>query len=309
MHPTGFSEYLLHQLTRWLPVYFGLLVGAETIYRLFKFKQAFSRETRVNLLTGGITIAVQGVLKTWLLTDIYPQVYTYRIWEISPGLFMWVTGFLLYTFLQFFTHYLYHKVRLFWCLHEVHHSATEMNTTTGLRTSVFDVVSLDLLYLLIPLTGVHPLVYFILYTVNKFWGAWIHVHAHIAKKVPLPSFLVVTPAAHHIHHARNIPYLDKNYGELVPWFDMLFGTYAKETEKPVFGTLQVNRAMGFWETQLHEIRRLYHDIRQTPQWRHKLGFLFMPPGWKPGNFRKTAWFIQQKHRLRIKMAASGSSPK
>ncbi len=301
MDSISFYEHLLHRLAHWLPFYFCLLIVAETIYLLIRFKKTFGRETRVNLVTGFISIAVQGVLKTFLLGGVYPAVYEHRLWELGLTLPAWVAGFLMYTFIQFATHWLYHKVRLFWCLHEVHHSATEMNVTTGLRTSVFDVVSLDLCYLLIPLAGVHPLIYFILYTINKFWGAFIHISEKIAGRIPVLEYLLVTPSAHQVHHASNIPYLDKNYGEVVPWFDMLFGTYAKEQEKPVYGTLKVNRPIGFWESQLHEIKSLCSDVRSTRNWKHKLGYLFMPPGWKPGSFRNTAYFMQKKAALRKRL--------
>lgn len=297
MNQAGFYENLLQQLSRWLPVYFAALVLIETVVLLIRFKQVFGRETRVNLLTGFITIVIQAMLKTFLLAGIYPAVYEHRLWNIGLGLPAWVIGFFLYTFLQFATHYMYHKIRLFWCLHEVHHSATEMNVTTGLRTSIFDVVSLDLLYLLIPLVGVHPIMYFILYTMNKFWGTFIHINERIASRIPILEYILVTPQAHQVHHASNIPYLDKNYGEVVPWYDMLFGTYIKPKEKIVYGTLKVNRQMGFWDSQLHEIRSLWKDVRAARNWKHKLGYLFMAPGWKPGDNRQTAYYLQQQQRI------------
>jgi sterol desaturase/sphingolipid hydroxylase (fatty acid hydroxylase superfamily) len=291
-----FFENLLQRLSYWLPVYFLVLMVGETVFLLFRFKKAFGKETRVNLATGIISIVVQAILKTIFFAGIYPAVYEERLWEIGIGLPAWVIGFLLYTFIQFGTHFLYHKVRLFWCLHEVHHSATNMNITTGLRTSVFDIVSLDILYLLIPLVGVHPLVYFIIYTLNKFWGAFIHINERIAGKIPFLEYFLVTPSAHHIHHARNIRYLDKNYGEIVPWFDMLFGTYVTETEKPEYGTLKVQHEMGFWESQLHEFRSLWKDVKAADSWKHKLGYLFMPPGWEPGDDSETAYVLQQNKR-------------
>lgn len=300
MDKISFYEHLLHRLAHWLPFYFCILIVAETIFLLMRFKKVFGKETRVNLVTGFISIAAQGVLKTVLLGGIYPAVYEYRLFQLGLEWPAWVVGFMLYVFIQFGTHLLYHKVRLFWCLHEVHHSATEMNITTGLRTSVFDVVSLDLFYLLIPLVGVHPLVYFILYTINKFWGTFIHISDKIAGRIPFMEYVIVTPSTHQVHHARNTRYLDKNYGELVPWFDMLFHTYEKETEKPVYGTLKVQQPIGFWESQLHEIRSLGRDFRLARSRINKLKFLFMPPGWKPGSYRQTASFLQKKQQIKNK---------
>jgi sterol desaturase/sphingolipid hydroxylase (fatty acid hydroxylase superfamily) len=294
MNKTTHLENLLSQLTYWLPVFFIALILSETIYLLIRFRKVHIKETKVNILTGLTAIVVQAIVKTFFMTGLYPAVYEHRIWDIGFGLPGWMLGFFLYTFIQFATHFLYHKVRIFWCLHEVHHSAIHMNTTTGLRTSVFDIVSLDIFYLLIPLTGIHPLIYFILYTLNKFWGSIIHIHESMVCRIPLLHFLLVTPPTHHLHHARNIPYLDKNYGEIIPWYDKLFGTYVHKSEEPVYGTLQVNRELGFWETQVHEFKKLWMDLKSTKRFRHKIGYLFMPPGWRPGDKSGTARALQKK---------------
>jgi sterol desaturase/sphingolipid hydroxylase (fatty acid hydroxylase superfamily) len=288
------SSTLLETLKHWLPIYIVVLMGVETLILLIRFKKFYWQEAKVNLITGGITIVVQAILKIWLLTGIYPAVYRHAVFHWQPDAAMWVAGFLLYTFLQFATHVVYHKVRIFWCLHEVHHSAQHMNVTTGLRTSVFDVVSLDICYLLIPLLGIDPAVYFVLYTLNKFWGAFIHVNEKIVSRIPFLEQLLVTPAAHHVHHARNIRYLDKNYGEVIPWYDMLFGTWARPVEAPVYGTLQVQREMDFWEAQLHEFRKLWKDVKRTRHWKHKLAYFFMPPGWHPGDASGTAAALQRR---------------
>jgi sterol desaturase/sphingolipid hydroxylase (fatty acid hydroxylase superfamily) len=281
MNPTTAIENLLRHLSFALPVYFTALIIIETLILLYKYKKGFGRENKVNLISGAVTIIVQAVLKTFLLTGIYPAVYEHRLFDLGWGWAAWIAGFFLYTFIQYGTHYLYHKVRLFWCLHEVHHSATHMDTTTGLRTSVFDVVSLDLCYLLIPFLGIDPLVYFVLYTLNKFWGAFIHVNEKIISHIPFLHYILVTPQAHHLHHASNEPYLDKNFGEIIPWFDRIFGTYVTQKEKPVFGTVKVKSELGFWDTHLHEWKSLWRDMVSTPRLRHKLAYVFMPPGWKP----------------------------
>jgi sterol desaturase/sphingolipid hydroxylase (fatty acid hydroxylase superfamily) len=288
-------ERFFEQLKYWLPVFFISLIILETIILLVRFRKFHFKETRVNVITGLVAILAQSIVKVYFLTNLYPSVYEHRIWDIGLTPAAWVLGFFLYTFLQFATHYFYHKVRLFWCLHEVHHSAIHMNTTTGLRNSIFDIVSLDIFFLLIPLIGINPLVYFILYTLNKFWGSLIHINENIISRIPLLEYILVTPSIHHIHHARNIPYLDKNYGEIIPWYDKLFGTYAPTTEKPVYGTLHVQYELGFWETQVHEFKKMVKDMRGTKKWRHKFGYLFMPPGWQPGDASQTAHALQKEY--------------
>jgi sterol desaturase/sphingolipid hydroxylase (fatty acid hydroxylase superfamily) len=301
MDNLSFTEQLFANLKTWLPYYFAVLIIGEAIYLLVKFKKIYYRETVVNLLTGGASIVIQALLKTYFFTGLYPYVYEHRLFTVGLGWQAWVLGFFVYTFLQFFTHLIYHKVRLFWCLHEVHHSAISMNVTTGLRTSVFDVVSLEMSYLLIPLLGIHPIVYFVLYILNKFWGAFIHISDRIISRIPYLEQVLVTPSIHHIHHARNIPYLDKNYGEVIPWFDKLFGTYAAKTEEPLYGTLKIQQEIGFWDAQLHEFKTLWKDVKSTPKWKHKMAYFFMPPGWHPGSKEGTTHYIQLQYKAAQKI--------
>lgn len=292
-------EKLFKTLTHWLPYFFTTLIVCETVYLVIRFRKFHFKETKVNVITGLTGILAQAIVKTYFLTNLYPAVYEYRIWDIGFGWPAWVLGFFVYTFIQFATHYGYHKVRIFWCLHEVHHSAIHMNTTTGLRNSIFDIVSLDIFFLLIPLIGIHPLIYFILYTLNKFWGSIIHIHESIISRIPFLEHLLVTPSTHHLHHARNIQYLDKNYGEIIPWYDKLFGTYAVKKESPEYGTLRVQRELGFWETQLHEFKLLWHDVKHAKNFKDKIAYIFMPPGWRPGDASGTAKELQKRYNLII----------
>ena len=306
-HLSAYQSFL-DTLKHWLPYYLVAMVAAETLYLLIRFKKAYSKETWVNLSTGVISIVVQAVIKTLFFTGLYPYVYEHRIWNLDLNGWTLLLGFFMYTFIQFGTHYLYHKVRILWCLHEVHHSAIHMNATTGLRTSIFDIVSLDILYLLIPLSGIHPIVYFILYSLNKIWGTFIHLNEKIVSRIPILEHVLVSPSAHHIHHASNIPYLDTNYGEVIPWFDQLIGTYAVEKEKPVYGTLHVQHELGFWETQLHEFRSLRHDVKNANGFGNKIKYFFMPPGWHPGNSKGTTRYIQKIHFDKLKEKSTGYCP-
>lgn len=290
-----FYENIFTLLKTWLPYYFAILIVGEAIYLLVKFKKIYYKETTVNLITGFLSISIQAVIKTFFFAGLYYNVYAHRIWELGLSWRAWVLGFFLYTFLQFFTHLLYHKVRLFWCLHEVHHSAISMNVTTGLRTSIFDIVALEMSYLLLPLIGIDPLVYFMLYVINKFWGAFIHMNEKIVDRIPFVEYILVSPEAHHIHHARNIQYLDKNYGEVIPWFDKIFGTYSKKTEEPLYGTLKIKEEIGFWEAQVHEFRALWKDVKTTPKWKHKIAYFFMPPGWHPDDKTQMTSYIQKQY--------------
>lgn len=268
-------------LSYYLSIYIALLVAVETILSYLLFRKTYKKELLVNLLTGGVSIFTVGLFKVFVFTWLFNWVYQHRITDPGMHWYTWVIGFLAYSFYDYFTHVLYHRVRLFWCFHSVHHSVQHMNSSAGFRASVLDIFSLNIFLLLLPLFGIHPLVYFIIYTLHKFWGMFIHVNEKFVGKIGVLEYLVTSPSNHHLHHASNEQYIDKNYGELVPWYDMLFGTYVQEEEPPVYGTTLVQQEQGFWESQLFEFRRLAKDIRDATGFKTKLGYLFRPPGWTP----------------------------
>jgi sterol desaturase/sphingolipid hydroxylase (fatty acid hydroxylase superfamily) len=289
----SYLNAILSHLTKWLTVYTIAVVAIETIANYFYYRKQFVRENIKNGVMLLFAVATQGVIKTYILANLFLVAYQYRIFDIGFHWYTWVAGFFLYTFIDYFTHVIYHKCRLFWCFHIVHHSAIHMNATTGFRGSIFDIFSLNIFYFLFPILGIHPVVYFIIYTIHKFWGVLIHVNEKWINKIGIFEYFLTSPSNHHLHHASNIKYLDKNYGEFVPWYDMIFGTYVQEDEKPIYGTQTINAELGFWEAQLYEFKNLKADLKNAKNFKEKLNFLFNVPGWSPDGLENTAAFQQK----------------
>jgi sterol desaturase/sphingolipid hydroxylase (fatty acid hydroxylase superfamily) len=288
-------QHIYNTLSHFLPYYIGIFMVCELVYLFCTSRKLLLHETRINFISGLIVIITQASLKTFLLAGIYPSIYKYRIISIGNGLGVFIFCFFLFTFLQYVVHFLNHKVRLFWCLHEVHHSATQMNTTTGIRNSIFDIISTDALYFIIPFLGVPPLVFLIIYAGGKIWGNFIHVNEDIVSQIPVLNKVLIEPAAHHVHHAKNIIYLDKNYGEIIPLYDKLFGTYQHLSEAPVYGTLSHNNPNTFWDVQLYEFKHLIADIKNATTITDKIFYLIMPPGWAPNGQGITAKDLQMQY--------------
>ena len=59
------------------------------------------------------------------------------------------------------------------------------------------------------------------------------------------EYWLVTPSHHRVHHAINPEYLDKNFGNVFIFWDMLFGTFQPELKEvpPVYG---VKRPVRTW---------------------------------------------------------------
>lgn len=272
-------EEILQKLTYSFTIFmFGVLL-LETIGTIIEFKKRYKKELVVNYTTGVFSLLTVGLIKTFIITKLLFIVYEYRIFDLSLKWHVWIGAFLAYTFYDYVSHMLYHRVRILWCFHATHHSVQYMHSSAGFRVSVLNIFSAHSLLLLLPLFGLHPITYFLVYTLAKFWGVVLHINEKHVGKIGWLGYILVSPSAHQVHHGSNKIYIDKNYGEVVPWFDMLFGTYAIETEKPNYGTAYATEELGFWDSQLFEFRRLKKDLKQESSWKEKMKIMLYPPSY------------------------------
>ena len=176
-----------------------------------------------------------------------------------------------------------HTHRLPWDLyHSVHHSSPQFDQTTGLRLSGFD--ALLTLGFLTPavLIGFHPLLALTSYGVVVGYQTWIHTE--VIKKVPAWfEFVFNTPSHHRVHHGANAAYLDRNYGGILILWDRLFGTFASESEQPVYGLTTQIESSNPLDVQFSEIRSLIKDLRNDTGWADRVRRLVKPPGWQPAS--------------------------
>lgn len=131
------------------------------------------------------------------------------------------------------SHRLRHTKYLFMLEHVVHHSSTELNFVTNLRTS-FIVAFYGWIPLVVPIFfGFDPallLACFVLANAAPFF-----MHHNLIKKMGWIEAVFNTPSHHRVHHGSNACYINKNFGGLFIIWDRLFGTYAEEVEPVVYG--------------------------------------------------------------------------
>lgn len=122
------------------------------------------------------------------------------------------------------SHWVFHRVDALWKLHEFHHSATEFCMLTRYRghfletaiKRVFDVIpfaifgSIESYFAVKVLVEMHQLALHSAFTSN--WG-WVG------------RYVLVSPAAHRIHHSAATQHYNRNMGSTFIFWDRLFGTY------------------------------------------------------------------------------------
>jgi len=138
-----------------------------------------------------------------------------------------ISSILLFDFGGYFVHRLYHSIPVLWKIHQIHHSDTKLDFSTGFRFHPLEMVitvSIDIILIVsfdIPAyaVAVHgSLIYMS--------GVIVHSNTTLFNSVDrVLRAIVVTPNMHHIHHSTDSGHYNKNFGVLLSFWDRLFGSY------------------------------------------------------------------------------------
>ena len=137
----------------------------------------------------------------------------------------WV-AFLLYLLLFDLVDYALHRAQhgwdWWWQLHALHHSQRQMTLWSDNRNHFLDDVLVDsLLVVAAQLIGVAPEQFMALIALSQLSESLQHANVRMPC-APLIERLWITPRFHRVHHG--VESGEHNYGVLLPWWDMLFGT-------------------------------------------------------------------------------------
>ncbi|MDI9320097.1 MAG: sterol desaturase family protein [Phycisphaerales bacterium] len=262
-------ELLLSHFNGW-----KLYSGKETLMNVY-----------LNIVNYGVDLLLRGVA---LFVLIF--LYQYHLSISWNPFFYWFFLFICEDFLFWLEHFVDHHVRLFWASHVTHHSSEEYNLTTGFRSSVFMPFYRYLYFTPLALLGFRPIDILFMYAITQLYG--ILVHTQMVKQLPRwLGYIIVTPAHHRVHHASNVPYLDKNMGMVLIIWDRFFGTFAEELPEELvrYGLVKsVGKPKHPTHIIFHEWQALGRDLRKKTSFANKLKYLFMPPGWSHDGSTQTA---------------------
>lgn len=272
-----------------IPVY-AVLIPLEILLSHFNGWRFYSvRETLINiylnLANAGLDLLLRGVAFGVLIFF-----FQFRLDIQWHPVAYWLMLFLFEDLLFWLEHYVDHHVRLFWAVHVTHHSSEEYNLTTGFRSSVLMPFYRYLYFIPLALLGFAPLDIFFMYALTQTYGILVHTQS-IGKLPRWIEYIFVTPSHHRVHHASNIPYLDKNMGMVLIVWDRLFGTFAAELpeEKPRFGlTRKLAQPHHPVNIIFHEWYALRKDLKRDIPLMLKIKYLMMPPGWSHDGSSKTS---------------------
>src|SRR5262245_53885135 len=225
----------------------------------------------------GVGQQVLGVFFGVLRVVGYAWVYDhFRLTSIPYGsVAAWVVLFLGVDLSYYVFHRVSHRVGFMWAAHVVHHQSEEYNLSVALRQSWLDQLVEWVFYTPFAVLGFPPAMFLAVSGINTLYAFWPHTRA-IGRLGPF-EWIFNTPSAHRVHHAVNPRYIDKNYASMFVIWDRLFGTYEREREEPVFGTLKPLPGTNPLHANVEPWRDLAAAARAARGWVAKLRVWLGPP--------------------------------
>ena len=172
---------------------------------------------------------VMGKLHVWgfpafHLDDIWPGV-TDNAW-ISLVLYL-----LVFDFLEYWIHRGQHGFAWWWKLHAVHHSQRQMTVWSDNRNHLLDDMLRDGIAVVVAqLIGVAPGQFVAIVAFTQLSESFQHANLRLWFGT-VGERLWISPRFHRLHHAIDVRHAaahpsahGSNFGVLLPWWDMLFGT-------------------------------------------------------------------------------------
>jgi len=207
-----------------------LITSLYLIFGLFEMRfgaeKGHSFSNRLLNIFYGAVLFVSGVVIVGFINAIIP----FRARPLADkGIGFSILMALLYIFLTDFIFYWYHRAqhqfKYLWVIHELHHSDTELNVTTSMRTYWLE-RPIQALLITIPITFLVGLdsrgvkIFPVLLT------AWLFfTHANLKLRLGFLTPVICGPQLHRIHHSNLAEHQGKNLAQFFPIFDILFGTY------------------------------------------------------------------------------------
>ncbi|MCD9562880.1 sterol desaturase family protein [Tenacibaculum maritimum] len=300
-------QLLFEQLESKLAFIFLFSVVLEWVILVINNKINSNKSGFVNLLSYFVELLPYFILDVFFF-GIMLWLYNYRLFDLGTSWYVWVLCYVLYDLLFYIIHYLGHRVRFFWCIHGVHHTAEEMKMTVAVRGSFLGFLLTPHNTIWLPLLGFDPFMVLIVDGIAKIYGLFEHINEHfISSKNSWIENIFVTPSVHRVHHSKNHVYLDRNYGETFSIWDHLFGTFQTEIkeEKPLYGMMDDKiDGKNLWQIQTVLWKELWYDIKTAPTFKDKINYLIKPPGWNHIDGGKLAEEFRNEAKQKITFKTS-----
>jgi sterol desaturase/sphingolipid hydroxylase (fatty acid hydroxylase superfamily) len=206
-----------------------LLLGLGAGFVWTRTAPVVSRDTLLNVATGALLFPLRIALIFLGIDAIH--VGLVDLAPLHPAL-QFAVCLVTLDLARYWLHYAHHRVPLLWRFHRVHHCATRIDASLGLRMHVIDFVQLSavpvlLFAVLFDTTRVAPWVVPAALSVGIVFDAVEHANVRFSldsRWARAWYCCLNSPLFHSWHHVREGRLCDGNYANVFPIWDRLFGT-------------------------------------------------------------------------------------
>lgn len=262
---------LIGPLQRWRPVEpvtDRATIRTDVLYTLihrlglFRIALFFTLDPWFDEAFGALRTAGYG---TFHLDQIWPGVTDHAV--VSLLIYLVV-----FDFVAYWTHRGQHQIEWWWRLHSLHHAQRQMTMWSDNRNHLLDDVIVDSIVVLVAqLIGVPPGQFVAIVAFTQLSESFQHANVRLWFG-RIGERLWVSPRFHRLHHSIGIGHETikaertvlggHNFGVLLPWWDVLFGTANFEHRYDSTGVrdqVEANRdyGRGFWSQQWIGLKRLF----------------------------------------------------
>ncbi|SEQ61083.1 Sterol desaturase/sphingolipid hydroxylase, fatty acid hydroxylase superfamily [Streptomyces sp. yr375] len=261
---------------------FVLLTVVEVIsVRIHPDEDAAGYDTKDAVTSVGMGLGSVVFDFLWKIPIVAIYTALYELTPLRVPVLWWTLPLILLgqDFSYYWSHRGHHVVRVLWACHVVHHSSEKFNLTTALRQP-WTTLTVWPFYVPLVALGVHPAVLAFCSSANLVNQFWIHTE-RIGTLPRYVEFVFNTPSHHRVHHASQGGYLDRNFGGIFILWDRLFGSFASEVDRPVYGLTKNINTFNPIKVATHEYVAIVKDVKAANSWRERTGRVFGGPGWHP----------------------------
>ncbi|MFS2033779.1 sterol desaturase family protein [Polaromonas sp. CT11-55] len=262
---------LIGPLQRWRPVEpvtDRATIRTDVLYTLihrlglFRIALFFTLDPWFDEAFGALRTAGYG---TFHLDQLWPGVTDHAV--VSLLIYLVV-----FDFVAYWTHRGQHQIEWWWRLHSLHHAQRQMTMWSDNRNHLLDDILVDSIVVLVAqLIGVPPGQFIAIVAFTQLSESFQHANVRIWFG-RIGERLWVSPRFHRLHHSIGIGHETvkaqrtvlggHNFGVLLPWWDVLFGTANFEQRYDPTGVrdqVEANRdyGKGFWSQQWVGLKRLF----------------------------------------------------
>ncbi|MEQ1748400.1 MAG: sterol desaturase family protein [Prosthecobacter sp.] len=197
--------------------------------------KAFVQILVVSLTYLGLTSTVGGAVGS----GIWPNEW--------PMFFQVVLGLVVAEFGLYWAHRIAHEWGPLWRYHAVHHSSKKLWFFNTGRFHIIDTLkSMIFSAPLLVLVGASNDVVLWFGAITAYIG--FLTHCNICMRLGWLNYIFNTPALHRWHHSMDLREGNKNYGENLMLWDLVFGTFYDDTSRRPPNEIGIKDAMpkGFW---------------------------------------------------------------